>query len=375
MLALWCPDLPFQLARQREATLAGRPLAFRDPTSRRMPTLWMVDRLAKAAGLSAGLSLDLALHRDPGLVVLDPVPSTWMEARAFLSQHLLTFSPSGRLGRFGEGFLDLRGTERLHGPALDAAERVRRDLRAKAGWSAHGGLSRSFTASRLAAKAEDLIRVVDDGAERAFLAPQGLKVLPALDARARERLHAFGLSKVAHLQPMAVADLGRVIPAPTAYQVILQATGADQERLPDLEAIPSSETVFRILNPPQAKHDAGVGPWIYRTVWGWRLDGRHLRQVSFSWRDEDEVPHAFRMAFDASDLRSFSQGIEARFLREATRRVRIQRVDLEAWLGAAPAAAPLLMEATTAKRLRLEAVQMKVQQRFGGSVLHLGVSP
>lgn len=375
MLAVWCPDLPFQLARLREPGLASRPLAFRDPAAKRTPTLWMVDRRGREAGLQAGMPMDLALHRDSGLVVLDPVPSTWLDARAFLGQRLLSFSPSGRLGRFGEGFLDLRGTERLHGPALDAAERIRRDLQRSAGWDAHGGLSRSLTASRLAARAEDQIRLVDDGTERPFLAPHRLGVLPALDTRGRDRLQAFGLHRVAQLQPMAVPDLARLLPATTAFQVLRQATGEDQERLPDLESLPRSETVFRVLHPPQPKHDAGVGPWIHATIWAWRLDGRHLRRLALRWWDEDDAPHSLDQPFQGEDLRSFSQTIEGRLMLMATRRIRIQRLEAEAWLGDAPAVAPLLMEASTEKRLRLEATAMRLQRRFGPDALHAGVAP
>lgn len=374
MLALWCPDLAFQLARQREPALVGRPLAFRDPVSRRTPTLWMVDRLAKRSGLAAGMAMDLALHRDPGLVVLDPVPSTWMEARAFLGQRLLKFSPSGRLGRFGEGLLDLRGTERLHGPPLDAAERLRRDLLEAAGWTAHGGLSRSLTASRLAAKAEDRVRLVDEGTERAFLAPHALTVLPALDRRASDRLHAFGLDRVGQLQGMEVPDLARVVEAGTAYQALRQAMGEDQERLPELESTPSSELVFRVMNPPLPKHEIGLGAWALGVVWGWRLDGRHLRRVALAWRDEDEKQHTLTLTFGGEDLRSFAVELEQQFIREAVRRVRIQRLELEAWLGASPAASPLLLDPALEKRLRLEAVQLRLQGRFGSTAIHAGMS-
>lgn len=226
MLAIWAPELPFQLARLREPELHGRPLGFRNPAEGRTPRLWMVDRLARSAGLEAGLPIDVALHREPGMVVLDPAPSSWLDARAFLGKQLLSYSPLGCLGRLGEGFLDLKGTERIHGPILDTAERVRRELWTVAGWETHGGLSRSLCASRLAARAEDQIRLVENGSEVPFLAPYPLAAIPSLEARSRDRLWHFGLHQIAQVQPMEMAALGRIIPPAEALQVLRQSASS-----------------------------------------------------------------------------------------------------------------------------------------------------
>ncbi len=372
MLAVWLPELPFQIARLQEPGLSGRPLGFRSPEAGRTPRLWMVDRTARKAGLEAGLPVDVALHRDPGLVVLDPAPSTWMDARTILERHLLAYSPLGRLGRFGEGWVDLQGTERLHGPALDAAERLRRDLQQDAGWLAHGGLSRSFSASRLAAKAEDQIRLVEAGTEVPFLAPYPLGALPALEAKSRDRLSHFGLHRVGQVQPMEVQALGRLIPTPEAYLVLRQARGEDRDRLPPLEVARVSETVHRTVVPPAHKHDLRIASWVWEIVWGWRLDGRYLHRLHLAWWDVDEAPHTLHLAMSAEDLWGWCQDLEQRFLAEASRRVLIQRLELEAWLGPAPATQALLVEEPVRKRLALEATALRLQRRFGHPVLQRG---
>ena len=373
MLAVWIPELPFQLARLREPALVGRPLGFRSPQGDRTARLWMVDRQAKGVGLEAGMPGEVALHRDPGLVVLDPAPNSWMEARTFLSGRLLSYSPVGRLGRFGEGFLDLRGTERIFGRPLDTAERLRKELRTSAGWDAHGGLSRSLAASRLAAKAEDQVRLVEEGSEIPFLAPYFLSALPALETRARVRLNHFGLHRVGQVQPMDLPSLGRVIPPEQAFQVLRQAKGEDQEQLPLLEVAPSSVVVQRIFTPPRLKHDLGLGTWVQEEVWTWRLDSQFLRRVRLHWWDEDELTHRLDLPFEGEDLHTFSRRVEARFLAEATRRVQIHRVELEAWLGTAPAVAPLLVEESTRRRLDLEATVLRLHRRFGAGTVQVGM--
>ncbi len=332
----------------------------------------MVDRQARKAGLEAGVPIDVALHQDPGLVVLDPTPATWMDARTCLGRHLLGYSPLGRLGRFGEGFVDLRGTERLHGPALDAAERLRRELQQVVGWSAHGGLSQSLSASRLAAKAEDQVRLIAAGAEAPFLAPFPLGALPALEVRSRDRLQHFGLHRVAQVQPMEVAVLSRIIPPTEAFQVLRQARGEDQDRLPPLEVVQASETLRRSLIPPAHKHDIGVAAWVWEAVWAWRLDGRYLHRMNLSWWDVDDMHHVLKLGMNGEDLWGWCRDLELRFMAEATRRVVIQRLELEAWLGATPAVQALFVEDLVRKRLALEAAALRLHRRFGQQALRQG---
>lgn len=372
MLAVWLPELPFQIARLQEPGLVGRPLGFRSPEAGRTPRLWMVDRTARRAGLEAGLPVDVALHQDPGLIVLDPAPTIWMDARTVLTRQLLAYSPLGRLGRFGEDFVDLRGTERLHGPELDAAERIRRDLQRGIGWEAHGGLSRSLTASRLAAKAEDQVRLVERGAEGPFLAPFSLGSLPALEARSRERLSHFGLHRIAQVQPMDAFALGRLIPPAEAYQVLRQAKGEDEDRLPAMEVDHRTESVRRIVLPPAHKHELGIAAWVWGLVWAWRLDGRYLHRLQFAWWDVDDAHHMLKVTMAHGDLWGWSQDLELRFMAEATRRILIQRLEIEAWLSPQPAAVTLILEDEAKKRLALEAAALRLQRRYGHPVLRRG---
>ncbi|HWQ08804.1 MAG TPA: hypothetical protein VN436_06850, partial [Holophaga sp.] len=165
MLAMWVPELPFQLACQREGGLRDRPLAFLSPDQGRTPSLWLVNRLARTEGAAPGDPMDQALRRVPGLRVLDPAPQTWWEAQASLGEFLSHWSPQGLLGRLGEALLELRGTNLLFGPPADAALKIQRELAAREGWASHGGLSRSATAARLAARLERRLELVRDGFE------------------------------------------------------------------------------------------------------------------------------------------------------------------------------------------------------------------
>jgi hypothetical protein len=255
---------------------------------------------------------------------------------------------------------------------LDAAERLRMDLMRVDGWSAHGGLSQSFSASRLAAKTEDQVRMIEVGQEAHFLAPYALGALSALEARSRDRLQHFGLHRVAQVQPMEVQALGRIIPAPEAFQVLRQARGEDQDRLPPLETVQASETLRKIIMPPVHKHDLGLASWVWEAAWAWRLDGRFVHRLRLSWWDVDDLPHVLPFGLNGEDLWACCRDLELRFMAEATRRVLIQRLELEAWLGPTPGTPLLLAEDTVQKRLALEATALRLHRRFGHLALRQG---
>lgn len=97
-----------------------------------------------------------------------PCPLDRDGCRACLGRHLLASSHLGRLGRFWEESVDLRGTEHIHGLALDAAERLHQEPLQEVGRNAYGGQSQRFSASRLAAKAKDRVRIIESGQEAPF---------------------------------------------------------------------------------------------------------------------------------------------------------------------------------------------------------------
>lgn len=99
MLAMWVPELPFQLACQREQRLRDRPLAFLSPHPGHTPSLWLVNRLARVGGAAPRDPMEEALRQVPGLQVLEPAPQVWWEAQAhlgdflFVDRHLFYRSP------------------------------------------------------------------------------------------------------------------------------------------------------------------------------------------------------------------------------------------------------------------------------------------
>lgn len=362
MLAMWVPELPFQLEGQRDSALKDRPLAFLSPEAGRTPTLWLVNRLAKKEGISAGDPLDHALHRLPGLRVLDPMPHIWWEAQSHLGEFLSQWSPQGLLGHCGEALLELKGTEGLFGPQQDVAWKIQKSLQRDIGWMAHGGLSLSATAARLASRLEHDIERVHNGFEATFLAPYALKNIQGLSTRLAWRLHRLGLRLLGDLQPIPLPTMGRIMGLDEARKVLSQARGEDQPRLPMLAEPPGRSSHVLRLEPPRLPEDVLLAPWCLERFWS---EGRFPRQLQLRWWDMDGVEHQWQAAPDelTHPPLELAPAIERIFRQKSVRRILIQRIELNLTWGLGRSRS--LFESTQSARLgRLEPTLARLRLRY-----------
>lgn len=362
MLAMWVPELPFQLACQREGDLRARPLAFRSPQGGRVHTLWLVNRQARAEGLRAGDPMDLALRQVPGLRVLEPQPQTWWEAQASLGEFLQHWSPQGQLGRMGEALVELRGLERVHGSALDAADRLRRDLEHSHGWACHGGLSLSAAAAQIAARIEQRLEVVGEGWESAFLAPQPLPRLPDLQPRLHLRLRRLGLRRIGDLQPVPVPTLAQLVNEDEARKLLQRARGEDRPQLPLLAEPPHRSRHLHRLEPPCLPEAVPLRRWVLQQLW---REARSPRRLELRWWDVDGLAHAWR-APDALLLEpplALAPAVEAAFRARSERRALVHRLELRLTWGLGQAAG-LFQDERSLKLARLEGALAKLRRRW-----------
>ena len=362
MLAMWVPELPFQLACGRDGALRDRPLAFLNPESPRSPSLWFVNRLGRAEGLAPGLPLDQALRVAPGLKVLDPAPQVWWEAQGSLSDFLQHWTPQGQLGRLGEALVELQGTQRIFGPLADTAQRMRRELTERHGWASHGGLSLSATAAQLAAHIEHQLELVADGAESAFLAPQPLRRLPDLAPRIRERFHRLGLRSFGDLQPVPLPVLVELTNPKEAPGLRARVRGEDRPKLPLLTERPGHARHGWRLQPPCLPEEVALAARCLDWLWS---DPRHPRHLVLRWWDVDGEPHAWHAS--PEDLTApplvLARRLQQAFLAGAPRRLLVREVELRlAWgLGRERS---LFQDPLQQRFERLEPVLARLRQRF-----------
>ena len=362
MLAMWVPELPFQLACGRDGALRERPLAFLNPETPRTPSLWFVNRLARAGGLAPGLPLDRALRMTPGLRVLDPAPQVWWEAQVSLGDFLQQWTPQGQLLRLGEALVELQGTQGLFGPLADTAERIRRELVQRHGWESHGGLSLSATAAQLAARAEHHLERVGEGGEAVFLAPHPLRRLPDLAPRLQERFQRLGLRSFGDLQPVPLPVLVELTNPKLAPELRARVRGEDRPRLPLLAERPGHVRHGWRLQPPRLPEEAGLAARCLTWLWS---DPRSPRRLVLRWWDVDGEPHTWRAAPEdlAEPPLALARRIQRAFLEGATRRLLVREVELRlAWgLGRERG---LFLTPLQERLDRLEPVLARLRRRF-----------
>jgi DNA polymerase IV len=177
--------------------LRTRPVAVAPPGADRA-TILALSAEARLAGIKRGMPVRQALKRCPDLVLLPPNPRLYARASQALHEVLRVYAPVIEPHGYGHAFLDLTGTGRLFGPAVDVAARVQREVRARLRLPVSVGVAANKLVSQAATtvvKPEPLLEV-PGGAEAGFLAPHPLDVLPELHPKMRRRLDDYQLDVI-----------------------------------------------------------------------------------------------------------------------------------------------------------------------------------
>jgi DNA polymerase-4 len=111
------------------------------------------------------------------------------------------FTPAIEPVSIDEAYLDLTGTERLHGPPARTAERIRSAILEQTRLPVSMGLGTTKTIAKIAsdlAKPEGFLQVLP-GREAVFLTPLPLRCLPGVGPATRDRLVKYNLKTVGDL--------------------------------------------------------------------------------------------------------------------------------------------------------------------------------
>lgn len=157
---------------------------------------------ARKYGVHSAMPLRTASKLLPAdAVFVDGHPDRYRDYSHKVREVLNRFTPALEMASIDEAYLDMTGTERLHGPPLKAAHALHEAMRERTGLKCSIGIS----AARMVAKvASDLAKRngvlwVMPGCEAAFLAPLDVRKIPGVGKVTEQHLHDLAIRKVGDL--------------------------------------------------------------------------------------------------------------------------------------------------------------------------------
>jgi DNA polymerase-4 len=142
-------------------------------------------------------------------IFVDGHPERYRECSEKVYKILGAFTPQVEMASIDEAYLDMTGTERLHGPPLKAAHHLHQRMKAETGLNCSVGIGSSRLIAKVSsgqAKPNGILYIVP-GEEVKFLAPLDVREIPGVGKVMETHLHALGIKKVGDLANLEEGEL------------------------------------------------------------------------------------------------------------------------------------------------------------------------
>ena len=164
---------------------------------------------ARKFGVHSAMPLRTAAKLCPQAIFVDGHPDRYRACSEKAYTVLTKFSPQVEMVSIDEAYLDLTGTERLHGPPLLAAHKLHRKMKDETRLNCSIGIGTSRLIAKVCsgqAKPNGVLYVIP-GREAKFLEPLDVREIPGVGKVTEEKLHAVGIYKVGDLTKFEERDL------------------------------------------------------------------------------------------------------------------------------------------------------------------------
>jgi DNA polymerase-4 len=167
---------------------------------------------ARKYGIQSAMPLRTAGRLCPHAIFLDGHHAKYTQWSDRVATILTDFSPVVEMVSIDEAYLDLAGTERLHGPPLAAADKLLRSITRTTGLPCSGGLASTRLVAKVASdqgKPRGLLWV-PAGSEERFLAPLPVRKIPGIGKVTERALRALGIETVEQIASQPQEKLEKI---------------------------------------------------------------------------------------------------------------------------------------------------------------------
>jgi DNA polymerase IV len=167
---------------------------------------------ARRFGVHSAMPLRTAAKLCPQAVFLDRHHDLYGQWSDRIAGILSKFSPIVEMASIDEAYLDLTGTERLHGPPLAAADKLLREITSVTTLPCSAGLAATRLVAKIAsdqAKPRGLVWVAP-GSEETFLGPLAARRIPGIGKVTEAALKDLGIETIAQLQARSLEHLEEI---------------------------------------------------------------------------------------------------------------------------------------------------------------------
>jgi DNA polymerase-4 len=156
---------------------------------------------ARKFGVHSAMPLRTAAKQCPHAIFVDGHPELYGKYSQKAREVLHDFSPAVEMVSIDEAYLDMTGTERLHGPPLLSAHKLHQEMKERTGLNCSIGIGSTRLMAKISsdkAKPNGVLYVLS-GQEQSFLSPLDVGKIPGVGKVTKARLNQIGIMHIGDL--------------------------------------------------------------------------------------------------------------------------------------------------------------------------------